>query len=86
MDTHIEVYNVARVTNVFAQQLGLWSSSSHVGGVRVRVPFMTVTPNYLNGLVDKAGCMDTHIEVYNVARVTNVFAQQSELWSSRSMG
>ncbi len=47
---------------------------------------MTVTHNYLNGLEDKAGCMDTNIEVYNVARITNGFAQQSELWSSRGMG
>ena len=47
---------------------------------------MIVAPNYLNGLADKAGCMDTNIEVYSVARITNVFAQQSELWSSRSMG
>ena len=47
---------------------------------------MTVTLNYLNGLVDKAGCMDANIEVHNVARITNVFAQRLELWSSRSMG
>ena len=47
---------------------------------------MTVAPNYLNGLADKAGCMDTNIEVYSVARITNVFAQQLELWSSCSMG
>ena len=47
---------------------------------------MTVTLNYLNGLVDKAGCTGTNIEVYNIARITNVFAQQLELWSSRSMG
>ena len=47
---------------------------------------MTVTLNYLNGLVDKAACMDANIEVHNVARITNVFAQQLELWSSRSMG
>ena len=46
---------------------------------------MTVTLNYFNGLVDKGGCMDTNIEVYNVARITNVFAQQLELWSFRSM-
>jgi hypothetical protein len=59
---------------------------SHFGGVRVRVPFMTVTLNYLNGLVDKAGCMDLNIEVHNVARITNVFAQRLKLWSSRSMG
>jgi hypothetical protein len=30
--------------------------------------------------------MDTYIEVHNVARITNVFAQRLELWSSRSMG
>ncbi len=60
--------------------------SSRFGGVRVRVPFMTVTPNDLNGLADKAGCMDTNIEVYSVARITNVFAQQLELWSCCSMG
>ena len=59
---------------------------SHFGGVRVRVLFMTVTLNYLNGLVDKAGYTGTNIEVYNIARITNVFAQQLELWSSRSMG
>ncbi len=47
---------------------------------------MTVTLNYRNGLADKAGCMDTNIEVYSVARITNVFAQQSELWSCRSVG
>ena len=47
---------------------------------------MTVTLNYINGLVNKEGCTDANIEVYNVARITNVFAQQLELWSSRSMG
>ncbi len=47
---------------------------------------MTATLNCFNGLVDKAGCMDTDIEVRNVARIMNVFAQQLELWSSRSMG
>ena len=45
-----------------------------------------ISLNYLNGLVDKAGCTGKNIDVYNVARVTNVFAQQLELWSSRSMG
>ena len=47
---------------------------------------MTVAPNYLNGLADKAGCMDTNIEVRNAARKMNVFAQQLELLSSRSTG
>ena len=47
---------------------------------------MTVTLNYLNRLVNKAGCMDTNTEVRNAARKMNVFAQQLELLSSRSMG
>ena len=47
---------------------------------------MTVTLNYLNGLVDKAGRTGTNIKVYNAARITNVFAQQLELWLLRGMG
>ena len=51
-----------------------------------RVPFMPISLNYLNRLVDKARCTDMYIEVYYVARITNVFAQQFELWSSRCVG
>ena len=37
---------------------------------------MTVAPKYLNGLADKAGCMDTNIEVYSVTRITNLAVEK----------